>query len=121
ISAHPGCTLADALSLSLYLMRRRMSPQQVQDFIPLPMTASGCMFYTGRHPFTGESVYVPEAFRERKMQRALIQWRDQKNRELVRDALRQLKREDLTAEYEQAWKSYDARTRWKQRTPPRDN
>lgn len=114
ISAHPGSTLADALSLSLYLMRRRMSPHQIQDFIPLPMTLSGCMFYTGKHPFTGEGVYVPETFQERKMQRALIQWRDQKNRSLVREALKQLKREDLRPEYERAWRSYDTRGRSKQ-------
>jgi uncharacterized radical SAM protein YgiQ len=114
ISAHPGSTLADALSLSLYLMRRRMNPHQIQDFIPLPMTLSGCMFYTGKHPFTGDAVYVPDTFRERKMQRALIQWRDQKNRSLVREALVLLKREDLRAEYERAWRSYDARDRSKQ-------
>ena len=114
ISAHPGSTLADALSLSLYLMRRRMSPHQIQDFMPLPMTLSGCMFYTGKHPFTGEAVYVPDTFHERKMQRALIQWRDQKNRSLVREALKQLKREDLRSEYERAWRSYDTRAGSKQ-------
>ena len=50
ISAHPGATLADALRLAQYLIQRGMHPEQVQDFIPLPMTLSGCMYHTGMHP-----------------------------------------------------------------------
>jgi len=87
ISAHPGSTLKDALEMALYLIRRNMHPEQVQDFIPLPLTLSGAMYHTGRHPFTGQSVYVAKTFRERKMQRALIQYRNPSNRSLIRDAL----------------------------------
>jgi len=87
ISAHPGSTLKDALEMALYLIRRNMHPEQVQDFIPLPLTLSGAMYHTGRHPFTGQSVYVAKTFRERKMQRALIQYRNPSNRPLIRDAL----------------------------------
>jgi radical SAM superfamily enzyme YgiQ (UPF0313 family) len=76
INAHPGTTLEDALRLARYLKSRRMHPEQIQDFIPLPMTLSACMYYTGKHPFTGETVYVPETFVERKMQRAMIQYRN---------------------------------------------
>jgi uncharacterized radical SAM protein YgiQ len=103
ISAHPGSSLEDALELSLYLMRRAISPEQVQDFTPLPLTASGCMFYTGRDPFTGQEVYVARGVPERKMQRALMQWRDPKNRTLIREALRILKKEHLWTEYQKAW------------------
>ena len=73
--------------MALYLIRRNMHPEQVQDFIPLPLTLSGAMYHTGRHPFTGQSVYVAKTFRERKMQRALIQYRNPSNRSLIRDAL----------------------------------
>jgi uncharacterized radical SAM protein YgiQ len=111
ISAHPGSTLEDALQLSLYLMRRSMSPEQIQDFIPLPMTVAGCMFHTGKHPFTGEEVYVARSFRERKMQRALIQWRDPGNRDLIAEALKALGKKALWQEYRKAWSRYDARTR----------
>ena len=87
ISAHPGSTLKDALEMALYLIRRNMHPEQIQDFIPLPLTLSGAMYHTGKHPFTGKSVYVAKTFRERKMQRALIQYRNPSNRSLIRDAL----------------------------------
>jgi len=90
LSSHPGSTLADALNMALFLRRRGIKPEQVQDFIPLPMTASGCMYHTGRNPFTGEKVYVARTFRERKKQRALIQYANPKNRKLVEEALRDL-------------------------------
>jgi radical SAM superfamily enzyme YgiQ (UPF0313 family) len=67
-----------------------MHPEQIQDFIPLPMTLSGCMYHTEVHPFTGERVYVPKTLRERRMHRALIQYRNPDNRKLVVEALREL-------------------------------
>jgi len=106
ISAHPGSSLQDALDLSLYLVKRGISPEQIQDFMPLPLTASGCMFYTGKDPSTGRDVYVPSSAHERKMQRALIQWRNPKNRPLIREALKMLHREELWQEYQRAWNRY---------------
>jgi len=99
ISAHPGSTLEDALNLSLTLMKKGIYPEQIQDFIPLPMTLSGAMYYTGEHPLTGEEVYSAKTFRERKMHRALIQYRYPKNKKLVREALAVLKREDLMGRF----------------------
>jgi uncharacterized radical SAM protein YgiQ len=95
ISAHPGATLQDALNLALHLMKLGIRPEQVQDFIPLPLTLAGCMYHTERHPLTGERLYVAKTFRERKMHRALIQWWNQGNRRYVQEALGILKREDL--------------------------
>ena len=95
ISAHPGCTLEDTLELALYLAQRKMHPEQIQDFIPLPMTVSGCMYYTEKHPFTGKKIYVAKTFRERTMHRALIQYWNPSNREYVREALKSLGKEDL--------------------------
>jgi radical SAM superfamily enzyme YgiQ (UPF0313 family) len=91
ISAHPGATLADALRLAQYLIQRGMHPEQVQDFIPLPMTLSGCMYYTGVHPLTGEKIYVARTLQERKMQRALIQYRNPGNKTFIVQALRELR------------------------------
>ncbi|MDP2923604.1 MAG: YgiQ family radical SAM protein [Candidatus Omnitrophota bacterium] len=96
ISAHPGSTLQDALELALYMVKKHKHPEQVQDFIPLPMTLAGCIYYTETNPFTGDKVYVPKTFRERKMQRALIQYKNPKNRQLVREVLRILKAEHLS-------------------------
>lgn len=100
ISAHPGSTLEDALNLSLTLMKKGIYPEQIQDFIPLPMTLSGAIYYTGKHPLTGEKVYSAKTFRERKMHRALIQYRYPRNKKLVREALATLKREDLMGKFQ---------------------
>ena len=91
LSAHPGSSLKEALNLALTLEKKGIHPEQVQDFIPLPMTLSACLYHAGVHPFTGEKVYVPRTFRERKMQRALLQHSNPVNRPLVEKALKELK------------------------------
>ena len=95
ISGHPGCTLEDSLNLSLELMKKHIHPEQIQDFIPLPMTMSGSMYYTGKDPLTGKSVYVAKGLRERKLQRAFIQYDNPDNKRYVIEALRKLGRMDL--------------------------
>jgi len=96
ISAHPGCTLQDTLELAIYLAKRRVHPEQVQDFIPLPMTVSGCMFYTEKHPFTGEDVHVTKTLHERKIHRALIQYKNPSSKKYIHEALKKLGKEDLS-------------------------
>jgi len=73
VSAHPGCSATDARELAAYLAEHRMRPEQVQDFMPLPMTLSACMYYTGQHPFTGEAVFVAKNYKERETQRRIVQ------------------------------------------------
>ena len=73
ISAHPGCMDGDAKQLASYLSANRMHPEQVQDFMPLPMTISTCMYYTGKHPMTGEPVTTAKTYKERQFQRELVQ------------------------------------------------
>ena len=70
-------------------------PEQVQDFYPTPSTISTCMYYTGYDCRTMEKVYVPVSPREKAMQRALIQYRNPKNYELVAEALKAAGRTDL--------------------------
>jgi len=91
ISAHPGATLSDALKLATYLKKRNIHPEQIQDFMPLPLTLSGAIYYTEKDPYTGERVYTAKTFHERKMHRALIQYNNPKNRPLIREAMRLLK------------------------------
>ncbi|NLI21781.1 MAG: YgiQ family radical SAM protein [Clostridiales bacterium] len=95
MSSHPGSTLADAVALAEYLRDTGYQPEQVQDFYPTPGTLSTCMYHTGLDPRTMEPVYVPKTPHEKAMQRALLQWRNPVNRELVREALRLSGREDL--------------------------
>lgn len=95
MSSHPGSTLSDAVELALYLKLHHMHPEQVQDFYPTPFTLSTCMFYTGLDPLTMEKVYVPKDPEEKHMQRALLQYADPANRDLVEKALIKAGRGDL--------------------------
>ena len=95
MSSHPGSTLDDAIALSEYLRDRKLNPKQVQDFYPTPGTVSTCMYYTGINPLTMEEVYVPKTFEEKQMQRALLQYKNPENYNLVKKALIKAGREDL--------------------------
>lgn len=95
MSSHPGSTLKDAVELALYMKSIGLSPEQVQDFYPTPGTASTVMYYTGLDPLTGRRIYTPTDYREKLMQRALLQWRRPENASLVREALIKAGREDL--------------------------
>jgi len=95
MSSHPGSTLKEAVELAEFLKTFVYMPQQVQDFYPTPSTISTCMYYTGLDPRTMKKVYTAVNPHEKAMQRALIQYRDPKNYELVREALIQAGREDL--------------------------
>ena len=95
MSSHPGSTLQDAVRLAEYLRDLGYMPEQVQDFYPTPSTISTCMYYTGLDPRTMKPVYVARDPHEKAMQRALIQYRDPKNYELVTEALIKAGRRDL--------------------------
>ena len=95
MSSHPGSGLSEAIELAEYLRDLGYMPEQVQDFYPTPSTISTCMYYTGYDPRTMEKVYVPTNPHEKAMQRALIQYRNPKNYELVAEALKLAGRTDL--------------------------
>ena len=95
MSSHPGSTLTEAVELAEYLRDLGYMPEQVQDFYPTPSTLSTCMYYTGYDPQTMEPVYVPTNPHEKAMQRALIQYRNPKNYDLVVEALQKAGRTDL--------------------------
>ncbi|MGN0157308.1 MAG: YgiQ family radical SAM protein [Lachnospiraceae bacterium] len=95
MSSHPGSTLKEAVALAEYLRDLGYMPQQVQDFYPTPSTVSTVMYYTGLNPITLKPVYVCRNPHEKAMQRALIQYRNPQNRQLVEEALIKAGREDL--------------------------
>ena len=95
ISSHPGSTLRDAVALAESIRDMGYMPEQVQDFYPTPMTVSTCMYYTGLDPRTMQPVYVADDPMEKKMQRALIQYRLPENYSLVYRALVKCGRRDL--------------------------
>lgn len=95
MSSHPGSTLKEAVTLAEYLRDLGYMPEQVQDFYPTPSTISTTMYYTGFDPRTMEEVYVPVNPHEKAMQRALIQYRNPANYQLVLEALKKAHRMDL--------------------------
>ena len=95
MSSHPGSTMKEAIELAEYIRDLGYMPEQVQDFYPTPSTLSTCMYYTGLDPRTMEKVYTPVSPHEKAMQRALIQYRNPENYELVKEALLKNHREDL--------------------------
>ena len=95
MSSHPGSTLKDAIQLAESVRDMGYMPEQVQDFYPTPSTISTCMYYTGYDPRTMEKVYVPDSPHEKAMQRALIQYRNPDNYDLVYEALKSQGRDDL--------------------------
>ncbi|MBX7296081.1 YgiQ family radical SAM protein [Clostridium chauvoei] len=95
MSSHPGSGLREVIELAEYLRDIKYQPEQVQDFYPTPGTLSTTMFYTGLDPITMEEVYIPKSKEEKAMQRALLQFKNPKNYNLVYDALMKAEREDL--------------------------
>jgi len=95
MSSHPGSDLQAAIELAQYIKKWGYTPKQVQDFYPTPGSLSTAVYYTGMNPLTGEDVYVPKSVKEKQMQRALLQFGDPKNYEIVKQALVQAGRSDL--------------------------
>jgi uncharacterized radical SAM protein YgiQ len=95
IASHPGSGLAEMIDLALYLKQNGYRPDQVQDFIPAPFDIATALYWTGIDPFTKKEVYVAKGLRDRKMQRALMQFFKPENWFTVRDALIEAGRQDL--------------------------
>ncbi len=95
MSSHPGSGLREAVELAEYCRDLGYMPEQVQDFYPTPSTVSTCMYYTGVDPRTMQKVYVPKSSHEKALQRALIQYCNPANYDLVVEALRRAHRTDL--------------------------
>jgi radical SAM superfamily enzyme YgiQ (UPF0313 family) len=95
MSSHPGSKLEDALRLTLELKKDGYTPEQVQDYYPTPGTASTVMYYTGINPLNGKKVYTATDYHDKILQRALLQYNNPKNKELVREALIKCNRTDL--------------------------
>ncbi len=95
IASHPGCDLDAMIDLAVFLKRNGYRPDQVQDFIPAPFDVATAMYYTGIDPFTKKPVYVAQHLRDRKLQRALLQYFKPDNYFEVRKSLEQAGRQDL--------------------------
>ncbi|MCP4481839.1 MAG: YgiQ family radical SAM protein [bacterium] len=92
ITSHPGTTLDKAVNMGLHCTSKNIMPEQIQDFIPLPMTLSAAIYYSKTHPLTNEKIYVPETEEERAMQRALVQYKNKNSEKYIRKALQKIKK-----------------------------
>ena len=95
IASHPGSNLDAMIHLAAMLKRTGYRPDQVQDFIPAPLDVATAMYYTGLDPFTKKPVHIARNLRDRRLQRALMQFFKPENYFEVRAALVQAKRTDL--------------------------
>lgn len=95
IASHPGSGVEEMIELALFLKRNSYQPDQVQDFIPSPFDIAACMYHTGLDPMTKQPVKVTKGLRDRRMQRALLQFFKPENWFEVRRALEQAGRQDL--------------------------
>ena len=95
ITAHPGSDAAAMIDRAVFLKQNGYRPQQVQDFIPAPMDIAACMYHTGLDPMTKKPVHVAKHLRDRKVQRALMQFFKPENYFMVRKALLEAGRGDL--------------------------
>lgn len=99
ISSHPGCSYDDMLDLKAFLKRNHLAVEQVQDFIPLPMTASAAMYHTGRNPYTGEELFVERTAAGKLKQRYVLalakdgEWEGSGNNERKYKHIKQCKRQ----------------------------
>jgi len=109
IVGHPGTTLADAIVLFEKLLARNYSPEQVQEFIPLPMTRACVQYVTGKDPMTLEELHVPRGEHERRMQKALVRWKAPESKRLVEEALHSADRADLLDRFHRALKAHRRR------------
>jgi len=110
ISAHPGCTLDDAVRLTEYLVSRNWQPRQVQDFVPVPLTRSTAMYVAGRDE-KGRSIHVPSGRHEKRLQAALLQYYRDANAKLISDHLRTGDHSHLLKQMQRIWSANRRRKR----------
>jgi len=102
IVGHPGTGMPEAVELFEQLLSRNYSPEQAQEFIPLPMTRACVQYTTGKDPLTRKELYVPRGGRERRLQKALVRWKAPENKKLVEEALELAGRRDLLEKFHNA-------------------
>lgn len=68
ISNFPGSTEGEMKAVEKFVREEEWKLQQVQDFIPLPMTPAAAVYYTGLDYETGEPVPVIRGLAERRTQ-----------------------------------------------------
>ncbi|MCW9032943.1 MAG: YgiQ family radical SAM protein [Alphaproteobacteria bacterium] len=101
IAAHPGTSDEDMMNLALWLKRNKFRADQVQTFMPTPMSLSAAMYYSERNPLRpvrregSEEVKTAKGLKQRRLHKAFLRYHDPENWPLLRDALKKMGRTDL--------------------------
>jgi uncharacterized radical SAM protein YgiQ len=101
IAAHPGTTDEDMMNLALWLKKHGYRADQVQTYLPSPMSLATAMYYSGRNPLVpvrrngGEEVFSAKGLKQRRLHKAFLRYHDAENWPLLREALKKMGRADL--------------------------
>lgn len=103
IAAHPGTSDEDMMNLALWLKRNGFRADQVQAFLPSPMSLATAMYHSGRNPLRpvrraakdDELVFSAKGLRQRRLHKAFLRYHDAENWPMLREALKKMGRADL--------------------------
>ncbi len=100
IAAHPGTTDQDMLNLALWLKSHGFRADQVQAFLPSPMSIATAMYHSGKDTLhkvsrKAEDISIPKSIKQRRLHKAFLRYHDPKNWPILRDALNAMGRNDL--------------------------
>jgi len=100
IAAHPGTTDKDMMNLALWLKRNGFRADQVQAYLPSPMSAAAAMYHSGKNTLKkvnrkGGDIVVPKGIKVRRLHKAFLRYHDPENWPMLRDALQKMGRADL--------------------------
>ncbi len=101
IAAHPGTTDEDMMNLAVWLKKNGYRADQVQTFLPSPMSLSSAMYYSERNPLRpvrrkgSEEVKTAKGLRQRRLHKAFLRYHDAENWPVIREALKNMGRADL--------------------------
>ena len=101
IAAHPGTTDEDMMNLALWLKRNGFKADQVQTFLPSPMSLATAMYHSERNPLRplrrvgSEIVSSAKGLKQRRLHKAFLRYHDPENWPILREALKRMGREDL--------------------------
>src|SRR5574343_13792 len=100
IAAHPGTRDEDMLNLALWLKRNGFRADQVQAFLPSPMSIATAMYHSGKDTLhkvsrNAPDIAIPRSVKQRRIHKAFLRYHDPKNWPLLREALQAMGRADL--------------------------
>ncbi len=100
IAAHPGTTDDDMLNLALWLKLNGFRADQVQAFLPSPMSIATAMYHSGKDTLhkvsrNAKNISIPKSVKQRRLHKAFLRYHDPNNWPLLREALKAMGRNDL--------------------------